>query len=69
MKKFLTAILVFMTACCLFSACNKETDTKTKTQKPINPTPPASTAQEGDPEFPGNGFDTDNESVYPNTWK
>lgn len=68
MKKFLTIILVIMTACCLFSACDKETESTPKKQKPINPVPPASSVQEGDPEFPGNGFETDNESVYPGAW-
>lgn len=67
MKNFLTTILALMTACCLFSACNKETE-KQKTDTPINPKPPAESVQEGDPEFPGNGFDTDNETVYPDAW-
>ena len=66
MKKFLTTILALLSACCLFSACNQATETKT--EKPINPTPPASSVQEGDPEFPSNGFDTDNESAYPDAW-
>ena len=67
MKKFLTTILALLSACCLFSACNMATETP-KTEKPINPTPPASSVQEGDPEFPSNGFDTDNESAYPDAW-
>lgn len=65
MKKILTIFLTAMLAVCLLCAC----ESAPTTQTPNNPSNPPASTQTGDPEFPDNGFETDNETLYPDAWK
>lgn len=55
-------------ACALISLCLCSCEKQAPVEEPPVNNPPA-TEERGEPDFPENAFDTDNEVVYPDAWK
>ncbi|MBQ8685656.1 MAG: hypothetical protein IJ514_05765 [Clostridia bacterium] len=64
MRKLLITFLVIMLSLLCLCACK---DTPAVDAPPSTGEP--TTEKTGDPEFPENAFDEDNEVIYPDAWK
>ena len=68
MKKKILMFLAALTALVCLCACGGKNDSVDKKPEQT-PTPPSSgEVEKGDPEFPLNDFEKDNEATYPGAW-
>ncbi|MBR2023075.1 MAG: hypothetical protein IJ996_00985 [Clostridia bacterium] len=64
MKKIILTLLISLFSLICLCAC----ETTLPPEEPPVTNPPT-TEERGDPDFPGNAFDKDNEVAYPDAWK
>lgn len=64
MKKIIVTLLISLLSLVWLCACK----TTEITEEPPANNPPT-TEEQGDPDFPENAFDKDNEVAYPDAWK